>query len=228
MEFDLLTILSPILAIFFFWKLRSVLGTRDDSDRRGPRTFSDNDNVISLVDKGGKPLRDSEAKVDEPTPVAPAELDKPYGSALQELSSLDSNFSTSSFLAGAKVAYEMIVTSFASGDGATLKDLLDSDLHNDFVSAIESRTDSGERVELKFIGIEKCDIKDLTLHGTKANRSVQIVVHFVSQMVRVVYNKDDEIIDGDANQVSEITDTWTFERYLSWQDPNWKLLATDG
>ena len=96
MEFDLLTILSPILAIFFFWKLRSVLGTRDDSDRRGPRTFSDNDNVISLVDKGAKPSRDTEVKVDEPA-SAPAELDKPYGSALQELSSLDSNFSTSSF-----------------------------------------------------------------------------------------------------------------------------------
>ena len=36
-----------------------------------------------------------------------------------------------------------------------------------------------------------------------------------------------EIIDGDAEAVSEVNDVWTFARDVRSRDPNWKLIATE-
>ena len=43
------------------------------------------------------------------------------------------DFDPEHFLAGAKAAYEMIVTAFAQGDRATLKNLLAPDVYDGFV-----------------------------------------------------------------------------------------------
>src|SRR5262245_26230524 len=40
-------------------------------------------------------------------------------------------------------------------------------------------------------------------------------------------NKDGNVIDGNAERVTDITDIWTFTRDVSSRDPNWKLLATE-
>ena len=38
--------------------------------------------------------------------------------------------------------------------------------------------------------------------------------------------EEDRIVDGDPNQVTEITDIWTFSRDTKSRDPNWKLVET--
>jgi predicted lipid-binding transport protein (Tim44 family) len=35
------------------------------------------------------------------------------------------------------------------------------------------------------------------------------------------------VIDGDPEDVTDITDVWTFARNPSSRDPNWKLVATE-
>ena len=49
------------------------------------------------------------------------------------------DFDPEHFLTGAKAAYEMIVTAFAEGDRATLKNLLAPDVYEGFVAAIAER-----------------------------------------------------------------------------------------
>ena len=49
------------------------------------------------------------------------------------------DFDPEHFLAGARVAYEMIVTAFAQGDRASLKNLLAPDVYDGFVAAITER-----------------------------------------------------------------------------------------
>ena len=46
------------------------------------------------------------------------------------------------FIAGAKAAYEMIVTAFASGDRQTLQNLLDKDVFDSFSAAIDGARSS--------------------------------------------------------------------------------------
>ena len=55
----------------------------------------------------------------------------------------------------------------------------------------------------------------------------QITMRFVSQMISSTLNEDDEVVEGDQQEVAEIIDVWTFARPVKSRDPNWKLVATD-
>ena len=90
-------------------------------------------------------------------------------------------------------------------------------------SAISEREKRGETVESRFVSIDNADITGAELRG----RNAQITVRFRSKLVSVTRDKDGNVIDGNAERVTDITDIWTFARDLSSRDPNWKLLATE-
>ena len=52
-------------------------------------------------------------------------------------------------------------------------------------------------------------------------------MRFVSQIVSSTHAADGTLIDGDPEQVAEVTDVWTFARDVRSKDPNWKLVATE-
>ena len=58
-------------------------------------------------------------------------------------------------------------------------------------------------------------------------RNAQVTVRFQSKLVSVTRDKDGNVIDGNAEKVTDITDVWTFARDVSSRDPNWKLVATE-
>ena len=58
-------------------------------------------------------------------------------------------------------------------------------------------------------------------------KTVQITVRFVSQLVSATRDKAGNVIDGNADKVTDITDVWTFARDATSRDPNWKLVATE-
>jgi predicted lipid-binding transport protein (Tim44 family) len=43
----------------------------------------------------------------------------------------------------------------------------------------------------------------------------------------VTRDKNGNVIDGNAEKVTDVTDVWTFARDVSSRDPNWKLVATE-
>ena len=57
-------------------------------------------------------------------------------------------------------------------------------------------------------------------------KNAMVTVKFVSEQVNVTRDSEDRIIDGDPNQVTEITDIWAFSRDTTLRDPNWKLVET--
>ena len=232
MEFDLFTFLPLAVAIFVLWKLRSVLGTRNGTEKPPFEPYKPdakdaqetNDNVVTLPNARGR-------KADEGETVDPAEQrigkiagkDKKLKQGLTAIYSRDPSFDADQFVSGAKVAYEMIVTGFADGDKRALKGLLSRDVYENFEAAIDDRASRKERVESSFVGIEKSDIVSAELQKNEA----QITVRFVSQMISATLNTDDEVVEGDQQAVVEITDVWTFARPVKSRDPNWKLVATD-
>lgn len=237
MEFgDLTTMIAIGLAIFIFIRLRAVLGQRTGHQGPGPSAFSretprrqktknssSNDNVIPL------PHRDDEQAVSTSAQTKTNPLDKfaKPGSALhhslEEIIQSDPQFDPAQFIEGSKMAYEMIVTAFADGDKKTLKNLLSREVYQGFVSVIEEREKAGHVVKSSFVGVESADLYDASIQ----NNDVQVTVRFVSQIISATFDKNDNLIEGDEEQIVEVKDIWTFARNIRSRDPNWKLVATE-
>jgi predicted lipid-binding transport protein (Tim44 family) len=181
-----------------------------------------NDNVVRL------PGRSADATATPVEPVDPAERWKgiaepgsSLASGLDAIAREDKSFNAKHFVSGARTAYEMIVLAYAQGDRPTLRNLLSREVYEGFEAAIRERESKGETVESRFVAIEKSDITGAELR----NRTAQITVRFVSQLISVTRDKAGNVIDGNPEKVTDVTDVWTFARDLSSRDPNWKLLA---
>ena len=235
--FDPLNLLILAIAVVIFFRLRSVLGRRTGNERPPFDPFAARrrngaapgkpdeapGNVITLPR-----ARSAEAKPQEAEPATPvwtgfAEEGTPLAKGLEGIAGADREFSAESFIAGAKVAYEMVVTAFAQGDKPTLKNLLSREVYDGFAAAIDNREKAGEKLDSRFVGIDKAELVSAELNSRKA----VITVKFVSQLISATTNRAGEVIDGDPKQIREITDVWTFERDTSSRDPNWKLVATE-
>lgn len=231
--FDIYTIIFLALAVFIFLRLRSVLGQRTGRERppydpyaaREPARPA-TDNVVQIPNRSGESAKPADAAAE----AAPAERWKGIaepGSAvangLDAVAVADRSFDANHFLTGARAAYEMIVTAYAEGDRRSLKNLLSREVYDGFEAAITDREKRGDVVESRFVSIDKATITGAEVRG----RNVQITVRFQSKLVTVTRNKAGEVIDGNAETVTDVTDVWTFARDASSRDPNWKLVATE-
>ncbi|GAB4361429.1 MAG: Tim44/TimA family putative adaptor protein [Oricola sp.] len=228
---NLVTLIFVVAAVFVFLQLRSVLGKRTGNERPPFDPYSgskespadkgaeagESDNVITLPGRG-------EAKTD-----AYREIDRyaAPGTALNDglraIRDASGDFDPASFLSGAKMAYEMIVMSFADGDRKTLKNLLSKEVYDGFAAALDERESRGETVQSSFVGIDKAEIIGAEMRDSEA----MVTVRVVSQLVSATRDKTGQVIDGDPDAVVEVKDVWTFARDTRSRDPNWRLVATE-
>lgn len=183
--------------------------------------------MVNFPDRKVDPVTTAEpVEPSEPAPArwaGVAEVGSAVANGLDAIAAQERGFDAKHFLDGARAAYEMIVVAFAQGDRATLKDLLAKDVFEGFAVAIAERETQGEKMETRFVGIQKADITEASVRG----RTAQVTVRFLSQLISVTRDKSGAVIDGDAEQVVDVTDVWTFARDLGARDPNWKLVATE-
>jgi predicted lipid-binding transport protein (Tim44 family) len=233
--FDIYTIVFLAVAVFIFLRLRSVLGQRTGRERppydpfsrdsvRGAAKEGAKDNVVTLP---GRPIEPN-ANVGEPAVAADrwkgiAETGSATATGLDAIVAEDPDFDPKHFIAGARAAYEMVVTAYAEGDRRTLKNLLSRDVYEGFDTAITEREKRGEKAESRFVSIDTAEIGGAEMRG----KSAQVTVRFVSQLISVTRDKNGVVIDGNPEKVTEVTDVWTFARDISSRDPNWKLIATE-
>ena len=64
------------------------------------------------------------------------------------------------FLKGAKIAYETVITNFASGNLKSIKYLLDKKVFDQFNEALKERENKGHMSETTFVGIDSASIKE--------------------------------------------------------------------
>ena len=223
------TIVLFVLAVVIILRLGSVLGRRTGTERppfdpysRGPGRSTGSDKVIALP--RGRDLQRPGAREEV---VQAIKTIAPEGSVLSEqlqaVAAADKSFDPARFLAGARQAYEIIVTAFADGDRRALKPLLSREVNDGFVAAIAEREKKEQKIEFKFVGVQKAEITEAALR----DQTAQITVRFVSSLISATRDKAGAVVDGDPAHVAEVTDIWTFSRDVSASDPNWKLLATE-
>ncbi|RCW20381.1 putative lipid-binding transport protein (Tim44 family) [Ciceribacter lividus] len=224
---DFVTLFFLVAAVLIFLQLRSVLGRRTGNEKPpfepyGSRDASqvpgtDDGKLVTLPrrDEGGD---DRFSAID-----SFAKPGTSLNSSLRDLVAVDPSFNPKEFLNGARLAYEMIVTAFAEGDRKTLKNLLSRDVYEGFDGAISERESRGEMMKSTFVGIEKAEIKQVSVKDSEE----QVTVRVVCQLITATFGKDGKLIDGDPEAVSEVNDIWTFARDIRSRDPNWKLVATE-
>jgi predicted lipid-binding transport protein (Tim44 family) len=241
-KIDIFTILFLALAVVIILKLRSVLGRRtgDENTRleraraqeqaRAAAAQAAQDKVVSLPRRdqpapagGGQVATTAEAAEAAEARVRTfASGDDTLADTLVAILRADRSFDPEHFLAGAKQAYEMIVTAFAEGNRKILKNLLSRDVYEGFSSAIGERETRAEQIDQSFVGINRADIVEAELK----NNLVQVSVKFVSELISATRDKAGNVISGDPKRIKEVIDIWTFAREAGSRDPNWKLVAT--
>ena len=131
----------------------------------------------------------------------------------------DPSFDMSTFLAGSKQAYEMIVKAFAGHDRPTLRNLLAPKILADFEAAIDQREAEGRSESVEFFHPPRADLeKAEVVSGDLALLTVRFLAEFRSRM------KGPEGESLDDKRTAEL---WTFERRLKSKDPNWALVHVD-
>ncbi len=216
-------VLFAMIAAFLILRLRSVLGRHRD---RGRPEEGVEDHTLQRRDDNIIPLPD---QTEAPAPVAgetlepnPPQDETPLDAGFTQIQIASPDFDRTEFLVGARTAFEMIIQAFAEGDRELLESLLSDEVYGNFVAAITSREGANETLENTLIRIVSGDPIEAYLDGSVANVTVKIV----SEQINVTRDAEGEVVDGDPDHVSEITDIWTFARDSQSRDPNWALVAT--
>lgn len=197
-------IIFAVIAVLLVLRLKSVLGQRtgfEQPQEKNPIESKDGD-VVPFPGKKAEPIN---------------------GHGLDALRKVDRSFTEAAFLGGATQAFEMVLRAYAEGDLAQLKRLLGYDLLQSFSQSIQRRNANKETLSIELENIKEASILNITV----ADSVAAITVHFHSVQTRVARDADDNIIDEGESESQEIVDIWTFERDLTLNDPNWKLVETE-
>lgn len=183
------------VAVIVIGRFFSVLGQRRGSDaptapQQAPRP--------ATVD-AGVPVQPFPSPL--PTVAAPA-----ASSGVASILAVDPAFDPAGFVTGAKSAYELIVTSFASGDRAALGPLLSPRVYESYDKAITDREAAGGK------GPELIRLKTAEITDARVEDSI----------ARIAVRFEAELAEGEHG-LRETKERWTFERDVRSRDPNWRL-----
>ena len=215
-------IFFAMIAVFIVLRLRNMLGRRTGNEHNSQREFtkrqndasasSDVGNVVNINDRAEVNLNNLNEDINEG-------VKKDF---LYKIIESDPSFNEKDFIQGAKTAYDMILSSFSSGDTDTLRMLLDDDVYSDFQSAINNREVNNETLETTLVSIKSAEILDTLVKG----RLIEITVKFDSETINVIRDSDGNVLSGDPKEIKQVKDLWTFARDAQSEDLNWKLVAT--
>ena len=207
------------VAIFLFWRLRAVLGSRDGFEKT-LKEIKESSDVVSnpeVIDetKNESPDVDIFDYVEENSKNA---------EVFKKMKEFDSDFSVNKFVSGAKMAYEMILMAFERGDTEKLRTLLEKKVLTSFKSVIDKRKKDGFIVDAKFIGMR--DIRIINASFSKKTTIADVTLSFKSEITTVVKDSKGTIIEGHPDEIKKQKDTWVFTKNLSDKSPIWFLKST--
>ena len=199
-------IILALLAIFLGFRLKNLLGDRSgygedlkNDENHKEKNVSETRNVIRLDQK------------------------KVSGKGIEVLKDADPSFSEDEFISGAKNAFRIIIDAFSDSDLEKLRPLLDYELFKNFTKSISEREAKQELQNVEIKSFKSIEIIDVNLIDNVASITLKIV----SEQIKFITDRKDEIVYGNRKKPETIKDKWVFERDISTNNPNWKLVETD-
>jgi predicted lipid-binding transport protein (Tim44 family) len=216
---DPMTIFFALVAIFVGWRLWSVLGARTGAERppadprRPPRVSGE---VIDMP-RASPPPPPADRWAGVAAPGAP------LARGLDAVAAGDPAFNPQGFLAGARAAYEMVITAFAAGDVASLQRLVAPEALANFTGAIDARNAARQKMTTTLVSLDRSEITEATVQ----NDTALVTVKFAAKLNSVTTDASGAVVEGSPTEVADHIELWTFARAFASRDPNWLLTATE-
>ena len=211
-------LILAMIAVFIINRLRNVLGKKTGNESDIVEKFTQRKNAFNE----SEPDSVSNSKVTNLNNDIKKNLhsDKKINSVINEILKIDDKFEISSFCSGAKKAFEYILTEYSSNNLKALERLVSKNIYKAFADQVTLRAKNKEKLEITVISVKDPVIKSVTLEKKYV---AYFKLLFDSEQVQVTKNSNDEVIDGDNNQILQIKEIWTFSKNLKSKDPNWIL-----
>lgn len=214
-------ILLAMFAAFVALRLRSVLGRRTGNERRPSEEMQRRYEGAAADD-----VINGDLAADPDAPVADYRMVlSPSSGAFDGIEAIrdaDRAFDIDQFVAGARSAYELILTAFWDDRLDDLRPFVSDAVYDDFAAAAAARQEDNTTVDNSLERVRKIEFEDARIDGEAA----EITLKFISEVRLVTKDSEGRIIAGDPVDTTEAIDIWTFERALASHDPNWTLVAT--
>ncbi|MEL0072222.1 MAG: Tim44/TimA family putative adaptor protein [Rhodobiaceae bacterium] len=235
---DPLNLILLVIVVFIGFKLRSVLGMRNDEDARHDRSNAYRLNRDAF---SGAPKDDNanQAKEDKPATdnVTPLEQARPEtaqvsseegmvagetppdGRGLAYFRDYLPDFNEGVFLDGARAAYGIVLEAFAAGNLEKAEVFLDEAVYQGFAEAIAAREQDGLELHTEILRLDRPMIEDAIFE----NGIMRLEVRYRAEIISYVKAKGADETPPDP---SISRDLWTFERPFDAPENSWKLVAT--
>ena len=184
-------ILLGMIAGFIILRLRSILGRKTGNETKVYTNFSEK--KFSVPKKEAQPIK-------------------------QNFETLEGK-EKKEFLKGAEIAYETVLTSFATGDLIKLKALLSAPMFSNFSDAIKARNKENIKSEFTFIGVKESSVEKYE----KIKDNLFATVKIVAEVISVKRDKENKIIEGNPDKIKFVSDNWKFTKNVNQNSPNWYL-----
>lgn len=239
---DPLNLILLIMVVLIGWRLRSVLGTRNDDEKPGARAnayrlnrdayenppegaglkASSQDELPEGPQDGPQDERQDMESEPPEAPAKEAENAPQMGRGLAFLRDIDPQFNEADFLAGAARAYEMILTAFAAGDLSDVRGFLGDEVARGFDDAIAAREAAGQKLETRILRLDRPALEDAEIDG----ETVRLDVRFRAEIISAGYAADSVLDEENLPAPSTSIDVWCFEGARSSANAGWRLVAT--
>ena len=211
-------VILAAVALFLFWRLRAVLGSREGYEKT-LETIQTQTGKSKTVTNLSSPEETSDNDITDYV-----EENSENAKTLKIIKEKNKDFTVQKFVSGAKNAYEIILMAFENSDLKTLKPLLEKPVYDRFESVLVARKKKKLSVEANFIGVR--DIRITNVFFDKKLNKADITLTFKSELTTVVKDKSGKVVEGDSSDIKKQKDVWTFSKLLSNNKPIWFLKTT--
>ena len=222
---DPLNLILLIIVMLIGWRLRSVLGTRNDDEKPSRRTDAyrlNRDAYENPPEQAKSSALAQEAMGSDEAVDEAATESLRIGRGLAFFNDIDPHFDEAGFLGGAARAYEMILTAFANDDLTDVRGFLSDDVAAGFEEAIAARQAAGQKLETRILRLDRPALDDAEVEGDK----VRLDVRLRAEIISASYLADGVLDEDNLPPPTTSLDIWSFEGTHNSANPNWQLVAT--
>lgn len=229
-------IIFAVIAGVLLFRLRSVLGERNENEPKGldlpsmmrsnasPKEDAPDAPALGLADMAaGTHVAASSDRWAQELPNYALVANATAHNHLAQFLALDPSFRPDDFLGKAQKAFMMIIEAFSTGQRDTLEFLVAPPLLQRFMNRLDQREQQKETYHVHFYGTQNALISAAELNGTIA----RVTVDFTSEQGVTHKDSEDRIIDMHDGQKEVTQDRWVFQKDLKDPTPAWLLVATE-
>tara|TARA_B100001093_G_scaffold407159_1_gene395746 strand:+ start:1386 stop:2015 length:630 start_codon:yes stop_codon:yes gene_type:complete len=192
-----------VIAIFLIFRLKNILGTKtgfEENSLNKSNQTKQYSNVVSLKSNNENSIN----------------------SEINKIIEVDPSFNEVDFLNGSKTFFEMVLTSFVSGNLDSVKNFIKPSVLKSFKVAIDDRNKENETLVIDLKSFKRQEI----LRSEINKSAIKISVIFETLQIKALVDQNEKTIDGDMNKEIVVKDEWIFERKIKQENPNWTLIET--